>query len=132
MSAWIVTKKHIDVLMSYAVNVSLKFEFNETEFIVSKDNADIIGYRIWQENYRSVNARYHENNETPIYRYDYVGMDPNTILKQLHCYDYQACECDDYDITFARAFVRAMKDSLEANGASDISEEYGAAPWGID
>ena len=48
-------------------------------------------------------------------------------IKLAHCFDYQACEPDDYHATEAYAFILHLVDHV-----SRYVDGYEAAPWGID
>lgn len=92
MSAWIVSKNHIDVLVDAIKKLGL-----------SRKSHNEIGELLWKENHRSVNFRYHEHTVTPEYEFKSVPrLVPLTeTIKQVHCYDYQTCETDDYRETEA-------------------------------
>ena len=137
MSAWIVSKNHIDVLVTWAIKVDLQIKYNGNIYIADIHSAEFIGRNLWLENYRSINCRYRENGIAPEYHYE-----PSTIIdivimfKQLGCYDYQSCECCDYETTFAYAFVKAAMREMEDRGCTHEKVsgllEYENAPWGID
>jgi hypothetical protein len=48
------------------------------------------------------------------------------IIKACDCYDYQACETDDYEQSIAHAIVSEIRAK-----AVHSFLEYEAAPWGI-
>lgn len=122
MSAWIVSKAHIDVL----VHAMGKRELLE----VSPDEA---GRILWAENHRSVNYRYQENTPTPAYRYAAPPVDwtPAQLTKIVGCYSYQSCESHDYEETTAGRMVGDLSDALEREGADGESDEARSAPWGV-
>lgn len=132
MSAWTVSKGHIDALVYW-------LEKSE----ISKADKDTLGGRLWTENYRSVNYRYGQRNRRPVYRYSrplpiasrppYDDFDPENIdqiLNLAHCYDYQSCETSDYyETPSARNILKLIK-YLERVGA-DADREGTRNPWGI-
>ena len=131
MSAWTVSKKHIDLLVTLAAQAELLGDKNETQ----------VGQILWDENYRSVNERYNETNPAP--RYSFKPFDLTTLstiaqIKQVHCYVYQTCETDDYKTTQAIVLVEKIEALLSAgvhvpSGKSVRSApQYDAALWGID
>lgn len=131
MSAWIVSKKHIDVLISFAADHQITVEHHGWKYDVAL-NPDRCGLELWAENHRSVNHRYQENTPCPEYHWTPDLRDEWVTLKTLNCYDYQACECDDYPTTWSAAFVKALQTYLEGLQVSDDHPRYEAAPWGID
>jgi hypothetical protein len=60
MSAFVVSKHHIDLLVSAAIEQSVSVKFgNFTAFeTATEDNAQAIGAMLWAENMRSVVYRY--------------------------------------------------------------------------
>jgi hypothetical protein len=92
MSAWIVSKRHIDALV--------------TPLYKTIDMANKIGQLLWEQNHRSVNHRYNKQTQTPKYEYepctDYVKeqdqhiltlpLEVLDLLKLLDSYEYQSCE----------------------------------------
>lgn len=123
MSAWIVTKAHIDCIVQQAI----------VEGLVSAGEATKVGRELWQENHDSVNYRYSESQPCPAYRFEGIEapLDPVIVLKQVDCYDYQSCEHPGWDSSEARRLINALRDRLEAKGA-DWHHLSPAAAWGID
>src|SRR5690348_7047317 len=122
MSAWIVSKAHVDVLV-YAM---ARRELLE----VTTDQAGAI---LWGENYRSVNYRYRETAETPAYAFTEppVSWTPDQLTKILGCYEYQACESRDWEETEAHRMCADLAASLEREGANRESADADTAPWGV-
>lgn len=122
MSAWIVNKAHIDVL----VHAMGKRELLE----VSPDEA---GRILWEENHRSVNYRYREGTPTPGYRYAAppVEWNKHQLTKIAGCYEYQTCESDDWEQTVAYGMMVELGEALDREGALRESDEAATAPWGI-
>lgn len=81
MSAWIVSKKHIDALVEHARQVSTQ-------------NPNEIGQMLWEQNHRSVNHRYGEKTTTPTYVFEPCDAALTVIdkLKLIDCYEHQSCE----------------------------------------
>lgn len=132
MSAWIVSKRHIDALVYWLDKSG-----------ISKADKDALGGRLWTENYRSVNYRYGERNRRPVYRYTrpeplpprspYDDFDPENIdqiLTLAHCYDYQSCETQDYYETPSGRYISKLIKYLERMGA-EAHREGTRSPWGI-
>lgn len=138
MSAWIVSKDHIDVLV-YALlwwNKSPAASYLGAPPELPFDgDPSAIGQMLWHENHLSVNYRYSENDETPLYEYDGSGLDALNVshfCKAANCYDYQSCEHPAYDNSESRRLVDALSDAIEAQGFGDGHKEYERAPWGFD
>lgn len=134
MSAWIVDKRHIDVLVAAAeqLEISLKpFGFSASAPGKLRDE---LGAMLWAENHASVNARYREDTETPPYSFEPVRVEALSfavVMKAIGCYCYQSCEHDGWETSNARAFCQALGCSVAESYASKMPE-YTAAPWGIE
>jgi hypothetical protein len=133
MSAWIVSKQHIDVLVA---------ALRDHDLLPADADLDATGTLLWHENHRSVNARYRENTATPPYHFAepvplpettyYTAFDPhniNHIIVQAACYDYQTCETDDYETTPAYALFSKLIATLTDKGADRNTTER--IHWGV-
>lgn len=117
MSAFIVSDNHILSLVSAAQKW---MDIPDPQMIV-----DIL----IAENYRSVNHRYRNERGEP-HRIVYKRvplLSPVVIIKACNCYDYQACETNDYKKSGAAAFIDNIRDL-----AITKLPGYEEAPWGID
>lgn len=135
MSAWVVSKRHIDLLVTAIV----RSESVDTGGL-SKDQ---IGRELWRENVRSVNYRYSERGRTPAYQYRAPGELPHylAILKQVECYQYQTCERPDWERSTAHRWTQALRELLEKQAEAEFPgasyfpgrapAQYEAAPWGV-
>lgn len=145
MSAWIVSRAHIDALVAgLAAN----------GIVDGSADMDAVGRELWRENYRSVNFRYGEHQRTPSYTYSRprdVGDSPCWLEKLVACYDYQSCERPDWAKSKAFRWTKALYEKLAANrpcGTQHISyssrdmatgevtpanscPSYDNAPWGL-
>lgn len=143
MSAWIVTKAHIDAMVRLAVEGPVDGEgrwdfwgYEKSTWDISvpgnlyTDPLDNLGQALWAENHESVNHRYSEQDECPKYEYPGAGRSrPLTLaeaFKAIGCYEYQSCEHPAWEASKARAFCRRLQDSLIGHVPG-----YDAAPWGI-
>jgi len=122
MSAWIVSKAHVDVLVHALSSRGL--------LLISPDEA---GQILWRENHTSVNYRYREHTRTPSYTYTepIVTWTPAAVLRQVHCYDYQTCEHPTYQDSHAHAMVHELIDAFKRERVSERSKAYNDAPWGV-
>ena len=130
MSAWIVSKEHIDVL------VKARSVYARSYWVATFD-PDETGRMLWRENLRSLKARYpeDEDGERPgpidfadedvdLYVYTDPGFVPTLgeIFMAISCYEYQTCESDGWRQTEAAKWCR----DLTAAVTSSLSE----GPWG--
>ena len=119
MSAFVVTTKHID----YLVAAALAYK------ITLLPSADVIGSTLLEENYRSVNHRYHDADAAPAYRY----TDPKLpiihiqVIKAAQCLRYQSCEHDGWE----RSNARHILEGLITEAISRLPG-YNDAAWAID
>lgn len=118
MSAWRVSQKHIDCLVSGAVKLGL---------IYPKD-ADETGRMLWLENYRSVDFRYNQTKPLPFYTWTMFIVDDSFLSKQIHCYEYQSCEHPEWEESDAAALCMAMSEII---GNHRHTPSYEASPWGV-
>ena len=153
MSAWIVSKRHIDYLVTAMA-----------QYGTLDSNAHRAGQKLWAENVASVKYRY--PNETPaerpgpIYKhgvrpwtYTHTPykkcIDPIELLKQIACYRYQSCEHAGWPDSWAyrathdleQRVLSLLPAELQTFVPSSWGEEipevyrtdaYDSAPWGID
>lgn len=139
MSAWIVSKRHID----YMLTAGLKFDSyplgwmapveekpaevhergepwgpeavahaRERRQELTGESAGRVGVMLWAENYESVNHRYDEREvEAELYEYKPYpgGVDPVQVLKAIDCFEYQSCEPPGWEASEARAFCEALR-----------------------
>lgn len=152
MSAWVVDREHIDVLirfglsrsaaqstLSWCVNPDAENwqdrEYRKLDF----ETVDEVGRMLWLENVRSVAYRYPDtssgdrpgpNDFTDTEAWEYVYRDPGYLmtpqetLKAVGCLHYQSCECDDYEATEARRCLEAIEHAA-------VGMLYDG-PWGWD
>lgn len=147
MSAWIVSERHIDLLVS----VILRSEAVPEAGV----DADKIGTELWTECYRSVNYRYSENEQVPEYHHepyplDIAGDGYLFLLKQVDCYQYQSCEHPGWEQSAARRWTDELREMWTRRAGIDFPGSafdpalrdrrwnasypatYERAPWGID
>jgi len=130
MSAWIVSKKHIDLLVAAAGSVGMV-----------PGNPHQLGQELWHENHLSVNYRYGEDTLTPPYQFTpepNKSIDLVVVLKNLGCYSYQSCEHTGWETSASFKFCEELKARVIAalpkgmtEESVEASPEYSAAPWGI-
>lgn len=172
MSAFIVSKKHVDTLVQSAIagpsdhhgwhDSGERFfrwyydgqsrrldpfadeprERGRTEIVTPS----MLGQLLWDENRRSVDHRYDEENVEQPYLFEpvtrpgvmMIGAAGLTIAIEslvtaaelacgINCYEYQSCEHDDWGSSEAFAICRSMKENILRTLPG-----YSAAPWGWD
>lgn len=99
MSAWILPDRHLNTLVAWAARHSVAYYRDDVRHEINGDEARVAAV-LYAANVRSVNHRYDETTPTGGYLYRQPTQplpSPLEILKMCDCYDYQACEVDDYD-----------------------------------
>lgn len=143
MSAFVVSKDHINYLVAAAreFGTVLRPDFGRGPDSVA--NPDAFGQALWDENYRSVNHRYDTEDKTPEFHYDkrydrfkFKTFEELAFLhKAVSCYDYQSCECPDYQNTVACRFCNETDNDILRRMLNDIDQTnkaHDVFPWGID
>jgi hypothetical protein len=117
MSAWIVSKAHIDALVSIAKLT------RDSHYPFTDDELTTMGKMLWQENVNSINYRYPDTQEGGDYPgpadfnadyvpdYVYVATKPlpaAQLVKALSCYEYQSCEHPNWRSSAAFALCHEM------------------------
>ena len=88
-----------------------------------------IGQSLLDQNYASVNYRYSEETETPDFKYEDVEINEGIIKGCIDCYDYQACETDDY---FKSDIYKSLQKLKEKLLERLISRQGYEVPWGYE
>lgn len=134
MSAWLVSKRHIDLIVS----ASIAFK------AIKSSAADVIGDMLYQENAKSLRYRYGDAEEfwefpkPNSYHYEpLVSEDPDYIFKQLSCYNYQACEHPEWETSNSCALVAKLREQIALSVGTDCDgmfkrPGFETAPWGVD
>lgn len=143
MSAWIVSKAHIDVLVAGLIEAG-GYRHRETWVPVTEENASEVGLMLWRENHKSINYRYSARQRTPAYTFELpkeyasVGPDkfraghmaimvePGVLAKQVSCYNSQTCEQAAYYRSRAYSCVCSISENLIRQVPG-----YNEAEWGV-
>jgi len=128
MSAFVVSDKHINTLLTWANHCIRSIEWEgKNWYFDDSDDLQKLAEIMLTENYRSVNYRYSEQ-ETPHQIEFHFEPDatPMQIIKACNCYDYQCCETDNWKETFAYKINEWIKES-----AIQRLPEYEQAQWEI-
>lgn len=146
MSAFVVGKEHIDLLITAGIVLTRPYgplrwntSADENEWKPNQldhENAADIGRMLWLENYASVDRLYGDD-ELPgpvgltfdkvskyVFRAVNGSLDPVVVLKAIDCYEYQSCEHPGWKTSQARRFC----DSLRRACISKL-KGYDEAPW---
>lgn len=162
MSAWILSRKHIDAIIttsvkgfrtvkngpltrtiedgqwtperpSYFIGEVLTWEDQVGRAPLTEAEATAMGQVLWNANYRSVNARYGESRRAP--RYAFTGNGRILTLAELA----KAIHCLDYQSCeypeWYTSKARKFLDKVEQNIYRVVAHDlpgYDEAPWGID
>lgn len=133
MSAFIVSKEHIDAIITYAIDnkISVYSISKKTRLYLTQiENANFVGQTLYTENFRSVNHRYRENEQVETYLFTrYKGTLTLTFpifVKLLHCLEYQSCEHEEWETSEAKHFISEFISS----GCRELPG-YEEAPWGL-
>lgn len=152
MSAWIVTKNHIDALITAGLDYQMPLEwdgnsgtpYSQTSCRLDARSADKVGRMLWQENLNSIHYRYPDTveggnhpgpmdfspTEVEAYTYSHFGArrwSPVAVLKAIDCYEYQSCEHPEWETSEAKRFCDALRLHLIHRLPG-----YEDAPWGIN
>jgi hypothetical protein len=124
MSAFIVSKDHIDTILSAYAKV-LKARHD------TPPDLDHLGKTLWRENARSVAYRYEEAEDKQWETYKFKNQ-PNSILTPVEvyalvdCLEYQSCEHPGWEVSEAAKLCRRIKDTLIAS-----LPEWKDAAWSL-
>jgi len=131
MSAFTVSEEHITAMVnsttpSYSGD-GAAYRWNG-KTVYFGGNRNEIAQKLWDENFRSVNYRYNENVEAPVYHGARAPrrFSPIEIVKLCHSYNYQSCETPDWEETEAYAISKAIESRAIRNVAG-----YDEALWSI-
>ena len=136
MSAYIVSKQHIDAILSSEltrrIDYPLSWFHNGVRKELTRETADSTGGMLWQENVESVATCYPDDKdgerpgptgltmvEVLAYHWEPIRagstpayIQPIAALKALDGYEYQACEHDEWERSEAKAFCDALRSAL--------------------
>lgn len=114
MSAYVVSHETISVLVK-------SFEIYGVDYKAENINNDLnkkkrIGQSLLDQNYASVNQLYSKNELksfiTPEFIYKDLDVDAGMIYGCIQCYEYQACETDDYFESELHFSLIRLKDAM--------------------
>jgi hypothetical protein len=136
MSAWIVEKVHIDMLIS-AYNAMLKERRCGSGMLWGED-ADRQGRWLWEMNHANHRHLYEHHYaadgepEIPPYTFTECPMPSDfrtaipPLLKVIACYEYQCCDQPIWENSSTAKWIEALRSALIG-----MLPGYDAAPWGV-
>jgi hypothetical protein len=134
MSAYIVHNDTIDLLVAAAAHWRVTFLTEDGEQRHAVTDRNDAGQLLLDENYRSVNARYDQDDAAPCYRYTPLSLEREAagvpvavlVLASVRCLRYQSCETEAYETSPAARFL----DGIEAEAERQLINTHDA-PWGF-
>ena len=150
MSAFIVTKTHIDHVVAAIMQIGVATGSVTEEEDKHGGFRDRLGQWLIEMNIRAVDCRYNERNPVPLYRNTYMGSAKTLAelvkrYKAIQCLAYQCAEGNVPETPLYKQLIAAENTvasmiipghpDLQYFDASDIigrMPEYKAAPWHID
>jgi len=144
MSAWVMDKRDIDVLVSALIEFKVWMSINGKDYRYGGDFDPVdLGKLLWLENVRSVTKRYNLDTSPARNRQDehaeyvdailayrfkpYTGLKPGPVAKLAACYDYQSCEHAEWATSIAKDIIARLNDKLVT-----FLPGYEDGPWGIN
>lgn len=150
MSAWVVDKVHIDLLVRVALDLGCYDRSGwppPMQWWQTDEQGHFTGWRVLDpaavsECVRSVHHRYPgddlDKGELPgpldaYWMGPYIYEDPGYVLttaelfKAIDCLAYQSCEHEEWEASEACSFLRFLR-----TGASSRTPGYDESPWGWD
>lgn len=141
MSCYIVSDKTISVIAKAFVVYGVDFKdgyvnFDEFDLILLNGRFPKIGKGLLKQNLLSYYARYqdektlkHINEKIESFKYEDVELNPGLIFGCIECYEYQACETKDYEISQIHYSLMRLKNKV----CRKLIEENGyEIPWGVN
>ena len=132
MSVYVVDHRTISVIVKgfeiYNVDYEAENYTKPIQIVIKlKELRDAIGQSLLDQNYKSVNYRYHEDDPTPKFEYKDLNVNPGMIYGCIECYEYQACETEDY---FNSVIHWSLVELKEAMLKRYIKNDGYKIPWG--
>lgn len=127
MSAFIVSPKHLNTIITFAAR-NKTYSFDGNGYRPISDDPQYFLDVLHTANVESVNERYDQGDVAVAIKYRAVNITPSpvAVLKLLACFDYQACEVDNYEFTPAARIINAIRKEAISQLAG-----YDDAKWSI-
>lgn len=127
MSAFVVSDKHIDALLTWVINTPDYGVPRKLAGMTVYDQPDLIGQILVDANNNSVNARYGRDQKAE-YRFSRFPrtLKPVEVIKACDCLEYQSCEYEGWKASRARKMLNDIRE-----GAINALEGMEQAAWEI-
>jgi hypothetical protein len=134
MSAWLCTQRHIAALATAAHDLGHGFRESGETLLRENERSLRSRYEPWTDSY------FGDSGLTAPFNYlEPVRLNcPAELLKQLDCYEHQACESSDWEKTAAKKLCAKIAERIRlATFAASLDvlrscPEYERAQWGLD
>ena len=128
MSAFLVNDRHIDALLTWAINTPDYGAPRKLDGMTVYDQPDLLGQILVDANYRSLSARYGDNDQPHEYKFRRYPrtLSPVEVIKACDCLIYQCCEFEEWPTTKAYRMVQDMRE-----GAINSLDGMDNAAWEI-
>lgn len=136
MSAYIMNDDEINTIVSYFIDPNHGLDggawlhIGDSYDYITAENAAKVAVILKAENVRSVNAKYRENQASAyVFEYDRSARKRpmGNIIGAMECYEYQACEAEDWDKSNALEIIQGLRKHL----LKTLAEGDGTYTWGI-
>jgi hypothetical protein len=116
MSAFIVSHACIDAIVTFAIDNRINYRVEDVTCVCEPADATKLGKLLLRENERSVQYRYPNDSNADLpgrigeraRNYKFKRDERPNVRMECECYDYQACETDDYEETVAHRIIQAV------------------------
>lgn len=134
MSAYIVNNETIHAIVKGFERYGVMYKAEDYKaptglLIDMQELFDGIGQTLLNQNYWSVNCRYGEKKEAPKYKYEDVEINEGILYGCITCYEYQACETNDYYQSDLHYSLERLKQAMIE---SMINAKGQKIPWGYE
>ncbi len=136
MSAYTMHDDEINTIISYFIDPNHGrdstpwLKIGDSYEYLNAENSAKVAKILMDENVRSVNTKYAEDTASN-YEFEYLPQARKrpigNIIGALECYEYQACETDDWHNTNAWEIICGLRKHL----LKTIAEADGSYTWGI-
>lgn len=130
MSAFVVSKDHIDAILTFAVKERMSVVLvKNRNFVAIADHLNLVGEVLWKENHKSVNHRYGTKSRMPTYTFEkYTKRDISlaVFVNIINCLSYQSCEHEGWENSLAHKILISLIDQ-----GARLMPGCADGPWAI-
>ena len=127
MSAFVVSQNHIRYLVQTAMDVDC-YPTDELR------DPTKLGQWLWDANVKSVDYRYdsrHHEDVTYHHGLSSDFVDLYQSLKAIDCFNYQSCECPDYDKSDVKLYLDRLTFALTRDRDWRYKPGYETSKWSL-